>query len=70
MEVPSNDQMVRLQGDVTCPQAQVAAMTVEEVEKSFKGNDMWAPDVVDFAELPSDNVTVIGSSSVPDGLPL
>jgi hypothetical protein len=61
MEIPVNGQMVRLQGMLPHKQASLSMMTVEEVEKAYKGNDLWALAVVDF----TNDITSVNTSSLP-----
>jgi hypothetical protein len=48
MEVPCQGKMVRLQAMLTTPTTSLAMISVTDVQKAYKGNDIWALAVVDF----------------------
>lgn len=68
MEVPSQGKMVRLQGELPQQQRQLAMMTIDDVQKSFKGNDLWAIALVDFSADTTSSTSAPDTKSIPPDL--
>jgi hypothetical protein len=64
MDVPCQGKMVRLQGMIHSSPAELKMMSVMDVHKAYKGNDLWALAVVDFS-APEDISSDGGTAPLP-----